>query len=319
MVSSSLKTPVVFLIFNRPDTTEKVLESIRRAKPPKLLVVADGPRQDRPDDVEKCRATRALIDRVDWDCEVLTNYADRNLGCKYRVSSGLNWAFNNVEEAIILEDDCLPDPSFFRFCEELLREYRNDPRIASITGQNVQFNQKRTDYSYYFSRYNHCWGWASWRRAWQKFDFEMKLWNEVRDGRWLEDILEDPRAVRYWKKIFNATYNNENQSWAYRWTFSCWIHNHLSIISNVNLISNIGFGDRSTHTKNSTSKFSNMPTQSIIFPLQHPPYMIRDSLADNFTQNTLFDPVLIDRIKNKLERLISINPVNSTPIQRGKL
>lgn len=161
MYDFQLKTPVAFLIFNRPDTTRRVFAEIAKARPPKLLVVADGPRADHPDDVEKCAAVRAIIDGIDWDCKVLTNYSDINLGCKRRVSSGLDWVFDTVEEAIILEDDCLPHPAFFRFCEEMLNKYRDDKRIAMISGDNFQFGRKRTEYSYYFSRYPHIWGWAS--------------------------------------------------------------------------------------------------------------------------------------------------------------
>ncbi len=189
MVSNSLiKTPVVVIIFKRTDTTEKVFEAIRLAKPPKLFVIADGPRADHPGEAEKCEAARAIIERVDWECEVLKNYSDTNLGCAKRVSSGLDWVFSNVEEAIILEDDCVPHLTFFPFCEELLEKYRYDTRIASISGQNVQFGRERTNYSYYFSRYNHCWGWATWRRAWQHFDFDMKLWPEIKKGHLLDDI-----------------------------------------------------------------------------------------------------------------------------------
>ena len=179
-----LKTPVAFIIFKRPQETERVFAEIRKVKPQKLLVVADEPVQidrGRP----RLRSARAIIDRVDWDCEVLKNYADVNLGCRLRVSSGINWVFDTVEEAIIMEDDCLPHPTFFRFAEELLDRYRDDRRMMSISGQNVQFGRKRTDYSYYFSRYTHCWSWASWRRAWQHYDLDMKLWPEIRDGNFL--------------------------------------------------------------------------------------------------------------------------------------
>src|SRR5512139_3287315 len=171
-----LKTPVAFIIFNRPDTAERVFAEIAKARPPKLLVVADGPRANRSGEAEKCAATRAIIDRVDWDCEVLTNFSDTNLGCKNRVSSGIDWVFEQVPEAIILEDDCLPHPTFFRFCEELLERYRDDERIGMISGDNFQLGQKRTDASYYFSRYNHIWGWASWRRAWRHYDREASAW-----------------------------------------------------------------------------------------------------------------------------------------------
>lgn len=296
-----MKTPVAFLIFKRPDTTEKVFEAIRQAKPPKLLVVADGPRSHKPGEAEKCQATREIIKRVDWDCEVSTNYSDVNLGCKKRVASGLDWVFDNVEEAIILEDDCLPHPTFFPFCEELLERYRDDNRIAVISGQNVQFSGKRTDYSYYFSRYNHCWGWASWRRAWQHFDYEMKLWPLVRDNGWLKDILKDDSSVKFWTQIFQNTYDGKINSWAYRWNFSCWIQNYLSILSNVNLISNIGYGNVGTNTKKTLSVYSKLATEELELPLQHPPFVIQDTKSDKFTQTTLYKRNIITKLKFKIK------------------
>ena len=300
-----LKTPVAFFVFNRPDTTERVFEEIRKAKPPVLLVVADGPRSDRPDEAKRCEAVRAIIERVDWECEVLKNYSDVNLGCKQRVSSGLDWVFQNVEQAIILEDDCLPHPTFFRFCEELLEKYRDDERIMAISGDNFQFGRKRTEYSYYFSRYNHCWGWASWSRAWRHYDITMSLWPQIREGDWLKDMLCNPEAVKYWKKIFEITYKGRINSWAYRWTFACWIQGGLSILPNVNLASNIGFGEEATHTM-SKSRLANMPVEVMTFPLQHPPYMIRDTLADEFTQKNHFGPPnLIARAKSKARTLFT--------------
>ncbi|MCY7334532.1 MAG: glycosyltransferase family 2 protein [Pseudanabaena sp. CAN_BIN31] len=301
-----IKTPVAFIIFNRPDTTAKVFEAIRQAKPPKLFVIADGPRSDRPDEAAKCAAARAIIDGVDWECEVLTNYSDVNLSCKSRVSSGLDWVFDNVEEAIVLEDDCLPHPSFFTFCEELLDKYRYDERIAVISGQNVQFGRQRTDYSYYFSRYNHCWVWASWRRSWKNFDYDMKLWDLIRDSDWLGDIFQDKRDVKVWTKIFQNVYDQKINSWAYRWTLSCWLQNQVSILSNVNLISNIGFGSEGTNTRNSDSVFSETSCENMIFPLNHPPFMIRDAKSDDFTQKTLYGvPLLIIRIKRKVKAIYS--------------
>lgn len=300
-----LKTPVVFLIFNRPDTTEKVFEAIREAKPSQLLVVADGPREDRPGEEEKCAATRAIIDRVDWDCEVLKNYSEINLGCRKRVSSGLDWVFKTVESAIILEDDCLPHPSFFRFCDELLEKYRDDERVMVVAGNNFQVDEPRTEYSYYFSRYNHCWGWASWRRAWQYYDDEMKLWPEVRDGGWLEDMLSETGAVKFWTEILQSCYEKKKNSWAYIWTFTCWVQNGLTILPQVNLISNIGFGGEATHTTHKKSKFANMPIEAVNFPLNHPPFMIRDAKADTFTHFDHYnDPRIKSKIKRKLKQIL---------------
>ncbi|MBT9168466.1 MAG: hypothetical protein DDT22_00506 [candidate division WS2 bacterium] len=307
MSNWQLKTPVVFLIFNRPDTTEKVFEEIRRARPPKLLVVADGPRSDKLGEAEKCKAARAIVERVDWSCDVLTNYSDTNLGCKRRVSSGLDWVFDNVEEAIILEDDCLPHPTFFHFCEELLERYSDDERIMMISGDNFQFGRKRTQCSYYFSRYNHIWGWASWRRAWKHYDVNMKLWPEIRDGKWLDDIFCNKNTVRYWRKIFENVYQGKIDTWDYQWTFACWVQGGLSILPNSNLISNIGFGPNSTHTTEE-SEFSNMQIEPVNFPvnfpLVHPSFILRDGLADIFTENNHYNiHSLGKRVLNRLVRV----------------
>lgn len=305
-----IETPIAFIIFKRPDTTEKVFEAIRQAKPSKLLVIADGARSDRPGEAEKCAATRAIIDKVDWDCEVLKNYSQINLGCGKRVSSGLDWVFANVEEAIILEDDCLPYPSFFRFCEELLKKYRYDERIGSISGQNVQFGRNQTEYSYYYSRYNHIWGWATWRRAWKYFDFDMQNWAEVRDRKLLYNILDNSRLVYKWARNFQAVSEGYLNTWDYQWQFACWMHNFLGIISNVNLISNIGFGMESTHTFSEKSQYFNQSTETIEFPLKHPPYMIRDVQADEFTEKTLFyQATLWQKTKAEIKYLLKVNKI----------
>ncbi|TRT76423.1 MAG: glycosyltransferase family 2 protein [Microcystis aeruginosa Ma_AC_P_19900807_S299] len=301
MADFQLTTPVAFLIFNRPDTTARVFEAIRQAKPPKLLVVADGPRADRPDDVEKCKAARAIIDGVDWDCEVLTNYSDVNLGCKNRVSGGLDWVFNTVEEAIILEDDCLPHPTFFRFCEELLQRYQGDTRIMSICGVNFQFGRKTSKYSYYYSIYHDCWGWATWKRAWKNCDVNMNLWEILRDTSFLKDKLLDSGAAKYWQRIFQAAYEDKINSWFYPWLFSCWDQSGFGIFPQENLVSNIGFGESSTHTKNSSDTYANLPLVSVDFPLNHPPFILQNKQADKFTQNTRFYPPLIQRVIRKIK------------------
>jgi hypothetical protein len=296
-----MKTPVAFIIFNRPDTTKRVFEAIRQAKPPKLFIIADGPRSNHPSDIEKCAAARAIIDGVDWECEVLTNYSDINLGCGKRLPTGITWVFEQVEEAIILEDDCLPDPSFFYFCEELLEYYRDDNRIAIISGQNNLLGHKTSPYSYYFSKYPYIWGWATWRRSWKYFDPKISLWEEVKNGNWLENIIPNRKLGKYWEKIFQNTYDgNAGTVWDYSWTFACLTNNFLCVISNVNLISNIGFGESSTHTQDSYNKFSDLPTQEVNFPLVHPPFMITDTKADILAENTLFAPSLIDRVKQKI-------------------
>jgi hypothetical protein len=304
MTERQLQTPVVLTIFNRPDSTKKVFESIREAKPPKLLIIADAPRADRPNEEEKCAAARACVEQVDWDCEVLKNYSLVNLGPIKRITSGLDWVFNTVEEAIILEHDCVPDITFFCFCQELLEYYKHDERVMSICGQNIQFGRKRTEYSYYFSRYYHSWGWATWKRAWQYYDLQMKLWPEVRDKGLLKNILGDSRAVKYWTRFFQASYAEQLNSWDYQWTFACWIQNGLTILPDRNLVSNIGFVPDAVNTTDVDSHYANMPIEPMNFPLKHPPFIIANLEADRFTQNTAFDPNLMARLKAKFNRSV---------------
>lgn len=304
MYQFNLKSPIVLIIFKRPHTTQRVFEKIRDAKPSKLFIIADGGRNDA--EKEKCLATRAIVEQVDWNCELFKNYSDSNLGCAKRVSSGLDWVFSQVEEAIILEDDCLPHSSFFRFCEELLEKYRNDNRISSISGQNVQFGNQVTNHSYYFSRYNHCWGWATWRRAWQHFDFHMQHWTDVKNMNLLRSVLEDANSLQTWTKILDSAYNGELDSWATRWTLSCWLQSSFGIISNVNLISNIGFDADSTNCKaGKESRFSEIPTEEMYFPLYHPPFVLRNAQADTFTEHVLFHQTKLRTFKNKLKKLFT--------------
>ena len=299
---SMLRTPVAFIIFNRPDTTERVFAEIAKVRPAKLFVIADGPRPDRPGEAEKCAAVRAIVDGVDWECEVFRNYSDVNLGSGRRPATGVSWVFEQVEEAIILEDDCLPHPTFFRFCQELLEKYRDDERVMMISGNNWQFGQGRTPRSYYFSRCTGTWGWASWRRAWQHYDFVMKLWPALRDTPWLLDILGDPRQAETWQNIFDRVHASAGNVFDYQWTFACWAQNGLAITPNVNLVSNIGFRGDATHTANPTSMFANDPTAEMKFPLQHPPCMVRDREADRFTFELFFPPKppLPVRLRRKL-------------------
>ncbi len=300
MSDFKLTTPVAFIIFNRPDTTERVFAEIAKAKPPKLLVVADGARTNKIGEAEKVAATRAIIQRVDWDCEVLTNFSEVNLGCKIRVSSGIDWVFEQVEEAIILEDDCLPDATFFRFCQEMLERYRDDQRIGMISGDNFQFGQTRNNDSYYFSKYVHIWGWATWRDRWQKnYDVELKKWPVIRDGNYLVDILGNNKEAKSWNKIFESMYKGEIDTWDYQWVFANWVDGRLNVMPNVNLISNIGFGLDATHTIGD-SKLANITTCQMIFPIIPPVGVYRNLQADLYTFNSCFNVPLYKIIYNKL-------------------
>lgn len=300
MTDFRLVTPVAFIVFNRPDTTERVFAEIARARPPKLLVVGDGPRASRQGEAEKVAATRAIIQRVDWDCEVLTNFSDINLGCKKRVSSGIDWVFEQVDEAIILEDDCLPDPTFFRYCQEMLERYRDDKRIGIISGDNFQFGQQHGTDSYYFSKYVHIWGWATWRDRWiDSYDVTISKWPLVHNEGRLADMVWDRREAVYWAKIFDRVFRGEIDTWDYQWVFANWLEGRVNILPVVNLISNIGFGQNATHTTGD-SEFANMQVKRMQFPLTHPIGIMRNMRADRFSEKKHFRVPFGKRIKNKV-------------------
>jgi hypothetical protein len=263
-----MKTPIAFLVFNRPDQTKKVFEAIRKAKPEKLLVVADGPRKERSGEAEKCNAVRAVVEQIDWNCEVLRNYSEVNLGCKQRVSTGIDWIFEQVEEAIILEDDCFPHPAFFSFCEELLCRYQDDERIMMISGTNYLHEWKSTVQSYHFSYYGGIWGWASWRRAWKYYDVSMKLWSETEVKDRVRDVLCDEEQYKARSEIFDKTFAGEIDTWDYQWSFARLSQSGLSIVPSVNLISNIGFGQDATHTTSDAATLSNLSTLDLKLPLE---------------------------------------------------
>lgn len=285
-----MTTPVALLIFARPDTTERVFSAIRQGKPSMLFVIADGPRPGRPDEAEKCAQARAIVERVDWPCAVLTDYAETNLGHRRRVASGLDWVFSTVEEAIILEDDCVPDATFFPFCDQLLEKYRDDERIAQISGINFLLGAKTLPYSYDFSRTPYTWGWATWRRAWKHYDATMKLWPLLRDEGRLPDVFGDARSARALRKPYEKIYQGEPRIWDYQWSFACYTQSMLSVVPNVNLVSNIGFGADATHTL-FASRIAHLPTEAMEFPLAHPPYVVRDSQFERITKETSSPPL----------------------------
>jgi len=302
-----LSTPVALLLFNRPDTTARVFEAIRAARPPHLLVVADGPRPDRPGEEELCRRARAILDGVDWPCRVDTCFSEANLGCRTRISSGLNWVFSKVETAIVLEDDCLPHPSFFRYCEELLARYRDDERVMAISGTSFHFGRRFGPSSYCASRYPHVWGWASWRRAWKRYDVAMSRWPELRDQEdWLPRVHQRRWVRQYWREMFEETWSGRMDTWDYQLSFACQAHQGLSLTPSVNLIQNIGFGPAGTRTHR-RNRFAEMPVEAMAFPLVHPPELRRQADADEATENLQYLanslPVRLQRAWWKVQRV----------------
>ncbi len=281
-----MRAPVLLIIFNRADTTRRVVEALAQVKPPRLFVFGDGPRTDRPDDTAKCTAARAVIKQlVTWDCELVEYYSEANLGCRKGVATAISWVFEQVDRAIILEDDCLPHLTFFPFCDELLETYADDTRVMHIAGQNLQGGTRLTSDSYFFS--NHCvsWGWATWKRAWRHHDLGVEKWPALRDTSWLESILEHPDAVAFYRKLFDEAYSRPAafNTWDYQWSFACWSQTGLSILPAVTLVSNIGFGHSdATHTTSAPSPAAATSAVEMVFPLRHPPCIIRIQEADRY-------------------------------------
>lgn len=272
---------VVLLIFNRPDVTARTFAAIRAARPGRLLVVADGPRPERRGEAELCARARSVIDGVDWPCEVLRNFSDTNMSCGRRVASGLDWAFEQVEEAIILEDDCLPDLSFFRYCGELLERYRTYDRIMMIAGNNWQNGTRRTPYSYYFSQAAQgIWGWATWRRAWRHYDFTIHDWHQRRDLSLIGAVTNSWTLERIWASWFDSV--PKFDTWDYQWMYCLYARKGLSIVPEVNLVTNIGIGHPTAAHTVTRNDHLVVPSRAMEFPLRHPDRVAPCVKADQF-------------------------------------
>jgi hypothetical protein len=282
IVGRTLDVAVVLFVYNRLETTARVFARIAEARPRTLLIVGDGPHPDRPNDAERCEAVQRLVTRPEWDCDLRVSLAPVNWGFNRRISSGLDWAFRQFEELIILEDDCVPDPTFFPYCAELLHRYRLDDRIMMITGDNFQFGRTRGDSSYYFSHGVGTWGWASWRRAFQHFDPEMRTWPQHRDLDTLDRIWPVPAIANYWRERFDEAYQRRVDAWDYQWAFAMWQQGGLQIAPNTNLISYIGCLADTAHTTDLRAPYCNLPTSAVQLPMRHPPVVARDLTADCF-------------------------------------
>ena len=283
----SMNTPVLLLAWRRPHTLRQVIDSIRPVAPSRVFVACDGPNPHRPGEEEKVAATRAVIEcEIDWPCKIERFYSDVNQGCRLGVSRAITWFFGHVEEGIILEDDCVPHPDFFQYCTTLLERYRFDARVWCISGNNFQEGQWRGGGSYYFSRYNHCWGWASWRRCWQHYDSDLSQWPALRASGLLDTIFEDPLERNYWTRIWQRLLDEgKPDSWAYRWTFTCLANGGLTALPNRNLVNNVGFGEDATHT---TGGEIDTAICAGIDSNQHPSFVLRDSGADRYTYDHVF-------------------------------
>jgi hypothetical protein len=296
-------TPILLLVFNRLDATKQVFEEIRKLKPKYLYVSADGPREYKEKEVEKCLAVRNYIQtNVDWECELKLNFFNKNQGCKIGVSKGIDWFFSFVEEGIILEDDCLPNPSFFTFCKLSLEKYKNNPKVMMVSGINF-FPEFQTidNSSVHFTKYMHIWGWATWKRKWKHYDVNISSYQNPIIKLKILLYLKDVREFLFWMRTFKVIYSNKVDTWDMQWQFAMFLQNGFSILPNKNLIKNIGYGEDATHTTMTEGAFANLLTHtidSILFPKKIRLNIKRDKYVK---ENTLLAPFsFIGFIKTKL-------------------
>lgn len=270
---------VLMLVFNRPDVTEQVFQAVRNARPPRLYVAADGPRPGRPQDEETTALVREVFKQVDWPCEVHTRFLTENLGCRNAVSSAIDWFFSKEEQGIVLEDDVLPSPAFFSYCDTMLERYKHDERVFSVVGNNLVEPWYQHPESYFFSKVFFVWGWASWRRAWQHYDVNMAAWSNTRLQ--VNALPYKPNQKlhhAYWDLVFDLAFKNQISTWDHQWTFAHWENDAVCVTPANNLVRNIGFGADATHTSGSD-----------------PEYVKRLQVAQQFVSGSSSPPVVDNR------------------------
>ncbi len=278
-----LDVPVVLIVFNRPDKTRRVFAQIAHQRPRQLFVISDGPRDNRADDLELVHESRVITEQVDWPCEVTRLYSSVNLGCRARILSGLDYVFESVPKAIILEDDCLAHDDFFKFADELLSRFAKEPRVFSIGGHIWEYPDEFVDDGYFFSKYFSSWGWATWADRWRLVDSELRAWPSVRMTNFLRDWAESPMENVYWEKVFELVFRHESpfdEAWDYAVQFTMWMHDLLAVRPSVNLVQNLGFDESATHTRMASVTISDRVARNLEWPINHPQVVTRNHEVD---------------------------------------
>lgn len=277
MISSP---PILFIAYNRPETTRLVFSRIAEAKPKKIFISLDGPKLNDSQDRNNCLAVREIVNNITWPCDVQKRFLSENLGCKAAVSSAIDWFFKQNEQGIIIEDDVLPDPAFFQFCGELLDYYKNDLRVMQISGYKSPMIQASTEDSFFFSRFGSIWGWATWRRAWSHYDVRLQSWPEVFRRKIHHSFCDSDAEIKWQENIYEKVFNGRIDTWDYQWRYAVMMNSGLSIVPNVNLVTNIGFAQNATHTRNVADPRARSVCGVLNFPLKYPRHVIRNKIAD---------------------------------------
>jgi hypothetical protein len=300
-----LTTAVLLLVFNRPNPTKEVFKAISKAQPERLYIAADGPRIDKLGEHILCEDTRSIVKQVDWPCQVRTLFQEVNLGCKKAVSTAISWFFDNEEEGIILEDDCVPSQSFFYFCQDTLSKYRTTPEVGIVCGSYYHFNKFNHIESLYFTINPYIWGWATWKRVWKGFDVSMSSFSleEAKSLIW-KSYITTP-AKQYWFSCLKNAAEGKVDTWDYPFTWHLLLNRYLHVSPTKNLISNIGYGEDATHTKQKVGNYSDMPRHDIDFPLTFPSSIDRNIELDlAFERETFRRGNLVVRLLRKIKKMI---------------
>lgn len=259
----SFSIPILILAWKRPEKLKLLILKLKSAKPNKIYVSIDGPNNDRLC-IKKVKETKDIIDKeINWKCSLSKNYETKNIGCKNAVSKGISWLFRFEEYGIILEEDCIPDLSFLLFAEAMLNKYKKDKSVFTITGDCFVKNSNKYKETYYYSKYPHCWGWATWKDRWDNFDSEIKFWPLLKQSKKWKRIHPNLLERIYWNKIMDRVFKNEIDSWAYPWAGSIWNKEGKTVTPMLNLVTNLGFEEDGTHTLDKKSKLGNKPVYEI--------------------------------------------------------
>ncbi|GAB3513155.1 hemolytic protein HlpA [Spirosoma knui] len=311
-----MEISVLFIIFNKPDETQRVFNAIRSQKPARMFIAADGPRPGKEGEAERCQLVRKwVLDHVDWPCELKTLFRDENRGCGRGPSEAISWFFEHVDEGIILEDDCLPNATFFRFCADLLETYRDNRQVSMISGNNFQLVQPMPiEAAYYFSVFPSSNGWATWKRSWEGFDYTLSNWPRIDKKKLNKYLFAEKPYSRWWLNHFDWLYRNKpDDMWDFQFHYLCMTRNQLAVIPKANLVSNIGYGPCATHSQNPDSYFANVPTHELASPFTHPDRIERHYEADLFIQRMLFGQADVDsqfkKFKRVVKKVIRYNPM----------
>lgn len=288
------KAPIAIIIFNRPDHAKALRESLQQEEERELFVISDGARKGRAEEVERVAECRRIF--ADWPGKVHLNYAPENIGCKSRVSSGLNWVFERTERAIILEDDCLPHPDFFRFCDELLEAYSDNERVMSICGTKT-FPCRSNKNEFIFTKYASSWGWATWRRAWSQYDDQYNRYSSTNLIKELKFALGSYRAAIYWFYLIHKVRSGQISSWAYCWNISCFLLSGLHAYANENLILNSGFGPNATHTAKMMPYIPRNYGRPLSFPISFPINIHSSPESDKWIENNIYSKSMTARLR----------------------